>query len=464
MAGLAETCSHVGAILHWVETAVRVRDDTPCTSKENKWLMPTPTQSIPYLQLREIDFSAPKRQKVQSASAPSASVLTVTPPSQTEQENFFCEIAKEQSKKPLILSIIKPYSDIFVQSSDHLPKLLHGLFKPEYLDKNYTELLTLAENYLQEKVTPAMVDHLDHVTHGQSKSKHWFHYRAGRVTASRFKQVIHTDPHQPSLSLLNSICYPDIYRFRTQATSWGCEHEKDGLLAYKTQMMTSHEDFTISNCGFFVSVEHPFLGASPDALIQCSCCGQGIVEIKCPLCVGETSLQEAADGVRNFCLEELTTNKLQLCRDHGYYYQCQLQMFVTRRLYCDFVVWSPKEVHIERITLDEAFIQTAIPSAEKFWRLCVLPELLGKWYTRKQCPNPQRTSLHAQTEEEDSGRWCFCREDKGGEMIACDGKACAYTWFHLECVGMSQSSVPCGKWLCPECHANRHKKKNISKS
>jgi len=63
MAGLAETCSHVGAILHWVETAVRVRDDTPCTSKEKKWLMPTPTRSIPYLQLREIDFSAPKRQK-----------------------------------------------------------------------------------------------------------------------------------------------------------------------------------------------------------------------------------------------------------------------------------------------------------------------------------------------------------------------------------------------------------------
>ena len=140
-----------------------------------------------------------------------------------------------------------------------------------------------------------MVDHLDQLTRGQSKSKHWFHYRAGRITASRFKQVIQTDPHQPSLSLLNSICYPDIHRFSTQATSWGCEHEKDGLLAYKTQMTTSHEGFTISSCGFFVSVEHSFLGASPDALIQCMCCCQGIVEIKCPLCASETSLREAAD-------------------------------------------------------------------------------------------------------------------------------------------------------------------------
>ena len=137
MAGLAETCSHVGAILHWVETAVRVHDDTPCTSKENKWLMPTPTQSIPYRQLSEIDFSAPKRQKVMSPSVPSnsVSVQSVKPPSETEKEGFFQEIAKEEGKKPLILSVLQPYCEKFVQSIDHLPKLLYGIFKPQHLKK-----------------------------------------------------------------------------------------------------------------------------------------------------------------------------------------------------------------------------------------------------------------------------------------------------------------------------------------
>ena len=464
MAGLAETCSHVGAVLHWVETAIRVRDDTPCTSKENKWLMPAPMQSIPYLQLSEINFSAPKHQKVKSPSAPSVTVQNITTPSETEKDDFFHEIAKEQGKKPLILSVIKPYCEKFVHSSDHLPKLLHGIFKPEYLESNYAQLLTLAETYLQEKVTVAMVDHLDHITRDQSKSKHWFQYRAGRITASRLKQVLRTDPHQPSLSLLNSICYPDIHKFSTQATSWGCEHEKDALLAYKTQMAPAHEGFTVSKCGFFVSVEHPFLGASPDALIQCMCCGQGVVEIKCPLCACETSFREAVNGVRNFCLDELAGDKLELRRDHGYYYQCQLQMFVTRRTFCDFVVWSPKEMHMERLTLDKELIQTAIPTAEKFWRLCVLPELLGKWYTRKQRSEVQSTSFHTYTEEEDSGRWCYCRENKGGEMIGCDGKSCDITWFHLDCVGMSPSSVPRGKWLCPTCHANKHKKTKIAKT
>ena len=101
MAGLAETCSHVSAVLHWVETAVRVRDDTTCTSKANRWLMPTPTQSIPYLQLSEIDFSAPKRQKVKSSVVPSATVSGVIAPSSAEMEDFFREIVKEQDKKAI---------------------------------------------------------------------------------------------------------------------------------------------------------------------------------------------------------------------------------------------------------------------------------------------------------------------------------------------------------------------------
>ena len=41
MAGLADTYSHVGVVLHWVEAAVQVCDETTYTSKDNNWLMPT---------------------------------------------------------------------------------------------------------------------------------------------------------------------------------------------------------------------------------------------------------------------------------------------------------------------------------------------------------------------------------------------------------------------------------------
>ena len=78
MARLAETCSHVGAVLHWVETAVRVRNDTPSTSKENRWLMPTPVKDIPYLELCNIDFTTPKRQSTVLTCTTNTSMNTPT--------------------------------------------------------------------------------------------------------------------------------------------------------------------------------------------------------------------------------------------------------------------------------------------------------------------------------------------------------------------------------------------------
>ena len=136
MAGLAETCSHVGAILHWVETAVRIRNDTPCTSQENKWLMPAPVQDIPCLWLKDIDFSAPKRQPIVSSSAciPGPS-RKIEAPSPSEIEDFFHAIAEEKQKKPIVLSLVHPYSNDFVQSSEHLPKCMQSIFKPAHLKK-----------------------------------------------------------------------------------------------------------------------------------------------------------------------------------------------------------------------------------------------------------------------------------------------------------------------------------------
>jgi len=92
---------------------------------------------------------------------------------------------------------------------------------------------------------------------------------------------------------------------------------------------------------------------------------------------------------------------------------------------------------------------SGIPIAEKFWKLCVLPELLGKWFTHHKLPN-----CNVETED-DSGRWCFCKEDRGGGMIGCDGKSCEIKWFHLTCLGMTESSIPKGKWFCPTCKDKR---------
>ena len=51
------------------------------------------------------------------------------------------------------------------------------------------------------------------------------------------------------------------------------------------------------------------------------------------------SLSDIAEKKKQFCLQRTQSGSLQLLRSHQYYMQCQLQMHVTRRSYCDFVVW-----------------------------------------------------------------------------------------------------------------------------
>ena len=108
----------------------------------------------------------------------------------------------------------------------------------------------------------------------------WFRMRTGRITASNFKRACHTDPANPSKSLIMSICYPEALRFSTVATRWGCRHEHVALEMYTHMFGGEHEDFRVSKCGLFISTEYPFLGASPDGHVQCSCCGLGICEVK----------------------------------------------------------------------------------------------------------------------------------------------------------------------------------------
>ena len=36
----------------------------------------------------------------------------------------------------------------------------------------------------------------------------------------------------------------------------------------------------VEECGLFINLNHPFIGASPDGLVTCACCGEGVCEIK----------------------------------------------------------------------------------------------------------------------------------------------------------------------------------------
>ena len=73
---------------------------------------------------------------------------------------------------------------------------------------------------------------------------------------------------------------------------------------------------------------------------------------------------------------------MALDTSHAYYYQVQGQIKLCGANFSDFVAWSEKELFVERIYLDNTFISDAMDKATSFFKVAVLPELVGKWYSK----------------------------------------------------------------------------------
>jgi nucleoside 2-deoxyribosyltransferase len=86
---------------------------------------------------------------------------------------------------------------------------------PSILEK---ELEDACIRFKFQELTPSHITTVERETRKQSGSKIWFRQRAGRITASRVKQVLGTKCDNPSKSLIKSICYPEAYQFSTAAT------------------------------------------------------------------------------------------------------------------------------------------------------------------------------------------------------------------------------------------------------
>ena len=130
--------------------------------------------------------------------------------------------------------------------------------------------------------------------------------------------------------------------------------------------------------------------------------------------------------------------------------------------FCDFLIWREQELLVTRVYMDEEFLVNAIAKATH----SVLPELLGKWYTKEAVCIPivtdavaenrgtsgsvniisQTTDINATAGHK---KWCYCNKEESGKIIACDSDWCPIQWFHTRCLKIHR--VPKGKWYCPEC-------------
>ena len=176
----------------------------------------------------------------------------------------------------------------------------------------------------------------------------------------------------------------------------------------------------------------------------------GLLEIKCPYShKGESVINAAAANDSNFSLE-MSDDLVHLTQKHAYYYQVQTQLFVLNMEYCDFCVCTftgdEEGLFVEHIVKNVMFWDECVLKAEHFFHTGILPELLGRWYTRPRRTKETRDSQHdpscSTSNQTDSRVHCYCSHPDEGEMIACDNENCVIEWFYMK--SLKLKSVPKG--------------------
>lgn len=132
------------------------------------------------------------------------------------------------------MSLVEPYSEQFVLKSRNIPTV-SDLFNPSYLNLTYPELLQKCGE-IDITLNDADRSLIELDTRSQANGTAFFRHRAGRIGASQSFAVAHTNSAMPSQSLIKSICYPQLFKFTSKATDYGCQNEGAAVNAYANAM------------------------------------------------------------------------------------------------------------------------------------------------------------------------------------------------------------------------------------
>ena len=320
MAGAGEACAHIGALLFTAEANTMIKRQHSCTSLPCSWLPPS-HQFVSATKIADIDFKTPKsKQEIQHSSEsvdadvsvpPSKKLCTMAPPGLEQISKLHMRLSKTDGK-PVVLSHTEGFSDLYVPINKLMgfPAPLTDLFDSAAMEMSFSDLVEKCSDvYDNYAISGDEASLVEENTRKQASSRVWFQQRSGRVTASKLKSAIATDPAKPSHSLIKSICYPDLHSFRSASCKYGIEHENIARKEYAQRMSKVHTNFEIAETGLIIEPLYPFMGASPDAVVSCTCCGNGVLEVKCPFSCKDKDFQSVANSNSNFfCMKMMMRN------------------------------------------------------------------------------------------------------------------------------------------------------------
>ena len=389
MCRMSASCTHVSALLHALaalsSTSFQLQPNLPSTSStetEATETEPTPVTSLP------CQWKAPKAKKDSTLQIASTSF---------EQHEYRKPVKRKiklledfdprppqfrgqiQSRMPAFLESVKgeQMSISFLLDST----LQQSRPSPTSINLDDQALATSIVAFKETlKVSRERIQDIERSTREQRQSSLWFSARRYRITSSVFGSVFKRRPDTPPDNLVLSIIQPR--NFSSAATQYGIENEPNAtreFVAY--QQSHGHPLLSVSACGFLISYKHPYLGTSPDGAVYDPSNSQhpfGFVEVKCPYTARNILPSQACSDSSFCCTFDSQTASIMLKKTHSYYCQVQGQMGIGERSWCDFVIYTKRGIHVQRIWFDEAFWNLEhLPKLTSFYDNCVVPEIVS---------------------------------------------------------------------------------------
>lgn len=378
-------CSHVISLLLFLDEHVKkngAKVNVPCTSKPCSWNKGKKRSKNPQ-RLSAANYPP----KVKKSST--IDLIDFDPRPNTRQH-----VSTESLNE-----FIRGLNDISSQNTNASEvSMWETVLEYSYKDYNFDDekQQLLIENVCQLKanLTPEKTQEIQG-TREQSSSDQWFCERFWRLTASkcldacRIAKLIRNNDKNAAVKAMkfinSNVWKMDPEEYTTTYMKYGLESEPKAINKYQDQIGAQ-----VLQTGLWVNPQFPFLACSPDGLIA----SDGLIEIKSLKLFKENTIDSVISGDAAIVKDVMgrqcfvvKNGKCQLKRTHQYYYQIQMQLLVTERQYCDFVLYAEEgPVSIERIYPDPLVTQEIIQDLTLFWDRVIAPEFFEMRVPRRLKP------------------------------------------------------------------------------
>ena len=305
-------------------------------------------------------------------------MLNILVPDTRKIEHDHCYYQSNHSLPNSPTDLEQTSNDSSLNTSPHFSTTAHTTCSTIHVSQ--PEACCKTEEDIIDRLTLSSIEResLEKETRKQSSSSIWFEARRMRITWSICGRIILQK--EKTVALLCSCLYPKPIIHLPKPIAWGHQHEPLARNEYVSYMNShGHPGLTTSEAGFIIHEDKCWLGASPDAWVMDPSVVKiyGLAEFKCPISKANMFVEEACKDPQFCCT--MINNKIHLKKNHSYYHQIQLQLFVAsdRVHWCDFVVYTLKNISVERIYPDADWMHTACPQLDSYCFDHMLPEIIS---------------------------------------------------------------------------------------